>query len=578
MWTRDGTVKVADFGISTAEHLTRLTVTGTVVGTPSFMSPEQARGEPLDGRSDLFSVGTVLYGLLTGLNPFTADSVAATLVRVANTVPDPPTHVDPTLPDGVDRILRRLHAKDRQGRYATAEEASEAIRALLAKEGAPRPGEAFREFVADPGRYVETRRRRLAEEALHKAEALLNDRNAPPEEALWAAYQTMVVAPADTKAKEVFRSAASRAGQRESPVENPKIRELEEKIRQDPENVALMLQLAKLYRLEKDFVNVMRFFRKLQLSAAPDAYTQAQIAALVGSAAPAPKRAGPPAGPGPGRRAPVPEPQSPGTARRSLWMALGGGSLAVLALGVWWMNGPAKRITGESEEDKKRAEAILRLLEGSGERPASAGAAPERPLTPEEALQRVLDRGERLEAESGPATAVAFYREAAERLAPAQRGAAYLAMAEAAARAGDRASAVEAFDAAAALGGPGGTTARLRKGAFLEQGGERDAARALYDEIARTTDGPGRWTATLRLGLMADAEGDPARALVLYEEILARAPSAPEADPARLGAAAIYRSEGRHGDARRLYEEVLRNAPPGSDLARSAEQGLSTVP
>src|SRR5262249_886305 len=64
MWTKDGGVKIADFGISHAPHLTRLTMTGTVVGTPAHMSPEQARGEPLDRRTDLFSMGTVLYELL----------------------------------------------------------------------------------------------------------------------------------------------------------------------------------------------------------------------------------------------------------------------------------------------------------------------------------------------------------------------------------------------------------------------------------------------------------------------------------------------------------------------------------
>src|SRR5215470_2867686 len=73
MWKRDGEVKIADFGISQADHLTRLTSTGMVVGTPAHMSPEQARGEMLDLRSDVFSMGTVLYELLTGTNPFVAD-------------------------------------------------------------------------------------------------------------------------------------------------------------------------------------------------------------------------------------------------------------------------------------------------------------------------------------------------------------------------------------------------------------------------------------------------------------------------------------------------------------------------
>ena len=71
--------------------------------------------------------------------------------------------------------------------------------------------------------------------------------------------------------------------------------------------------------------------------------------------------------------------------------------------------------------------------------------------------------------------------------------------------------------------------------------------------------------------------GDTARALALYEEILAWAPSSPQANPARLGAAALYRMAGRPEDARRLYEEVKANASEGSDFARSAEAGLKAL-
>src|SRR6185369_16599875 len=128
-------VKIADFGISQAEHLTRLTVTGMVVGTPAHMSPEQARGEVLDPRSDLFSMGTVLYELLTGINPFMADNVTATLRKVVDVEPDPPSLLDPTIPPSVDVVLRRLSAKRRDGRYSSADEACESIRAVFAGEG-----------------------------------------------------------------------------------------------------------------------------------------------------------------------------------------------------------------------------------------------------------------------------------------------------------------------------------------------------------------------------------------------------------------------------------------------------------
>ena len=180
MWTREGCVKIGDFGISHAAHLTRLTHTGTVVGTPAHMSPEQARGEELDARTDLFSMGTVLYELLCGYNPFTADSIAASLRRVADAEPDLPSLLDPSIPPSVDTFLRKLHAKDRSRRFASANAACDALDALYEKEGVTRPGVLFRTFLENPAAFVAERNRRLAKESTAAAERLLRTRTRPP--------------------------------------------------------------------------------------------------------------------------------------------------------------------------------------------------------------------------------------------------------------------------------------------------------------------------------------------------------------------------------------------------------------
>ncbi|HEX5854640.1 MAG TPA: serine/threonine-protein kinase, partial [Thermoanaerobaculia bacterium] len=288
MWTLDGCVKIGDFGISHAAHLTRLTHTGTVVGTPAHMSPEQARGEELDARTDLFSMGTVLYELLCGYNPFTADSIAVSLRRVADVEPDLPSLLDPSIPPSVDTFLRRLHAKDRARRFATADAACDAAHALFEKESVARSGALFRTFLENPAAFVAERNQRLAKESTAAAERLLADANARPEEALWAAYRTVACTPDDPAAQTLLRTAAIRAGQREKPLDNARIRELEEALKKDPDNLALLLQLAKLYRLEHDFLNLMRFFRKLQALAPPDPYTQGQISSLLSGGEPAP--------------------------------------------------------------------------------------------------------------------------------------------------------------------------------------------------------------------------------------------------------------------------------------------------
>jgi tetratricopeptide (TPR) repeat protein len=568
MLTSEGVVKIADFGISHAAHLTRLTVTGTVVGTPAHMSPEQARGEPLDARTDLFSVGTVLYELLCGFNPFSADSIAATLRRVADLEPDVPSFLDPSIPPSVDALLRRLHAKDRAARFASADEACEAIRVLLAKEGVADLAATFGEFLADPPGFIAARNRRLAAESAATAEMLLKDKNAAPEEALWAAYRTVACAPDDPKAVALFKTAALRAGQREKPLDNAKIRALEEALKKDPENLSLLLQLAKLYRLERDFVNLMRFFRKLQLVAPADPYTQGQIAALVSPGTPGrPESVLTPGTPRTPMAAALSAPERPTISWPAVALVAGLGALVVAS--VAWRQHAA-------ETSRARDWLLSSRPRAAAAGPTGVGEAVQR-ATSEEALQKALEKGALKEKEGGPEKALAFYREELAKLSrPTERELLLLTIAETAAKGGDRAGALAALDELVAAGGEQRPRGLLKKAEFLEAGHEEQAAIRIYEQLARGS-APERLRATLRLAILADRAHDTVRALALYEEILVKAPSAPEANPARLGAGALYRAAGRAADARRMYEEVLAASLPGGDFARSAELAIKSL-
>jgi len=119
MLLETGETKVMDFGIAKlqAAHA-HLTSTGQFFGTPLYMSPEQALGEKLDGRSDLFSLGVVTYQLLTGVRLFEADSVPRIMTRVAYESARPPSEVKPELPADLDAVLGKLLAKDPGERYA----------------------------------------------------------------------------------------------------------------------------------------------------------------------------------------------------------------------------------------------------------------------------------------------------------------------------------------------------------------------------------------------------------------------------------------------------------------------------
>jgi serine/threonine-protein kinase len=123
----DGSVKVADFGIAHIES-SNLTQVGTVMGTPSYMSPEQIMGLPVDGRSDLFSAGVILYQFLTGEKPF-AGSATTTMQKVLKEDPLPPSTLNVQLSPAMDAVVHKALAKRADERFQTAQEFADAIRA-----------------------------------------------------------------------------------------------------------------------------------------------------------------------------------------------------------------------------------------------------------------------------------------------------------------------------------------------------------------------------------------------------------------------------------------------------------------
>ncbi|MGH8940391.1 MAG: Stk1 family PASTA domain-containing Ser/Thr kinase, partial [Actinomycetes bacterium] len=137
MLTRAGDVKVMDFGIARAVADTGSTMTQTsaVIGTAQYLSPEQARGDQVDARSDLYSTGCLLYELLTGRPPFVGDSPVSVAYQHVREEPAPPSAVDPDVPAAADAIALRALTKDREQRYQTAEE----MRADIGRAQAGRP-------------------------------------------------------------------------------------------------------------------------------------------------------------------------------------------------------------------------------------------------------------------------------------------------------------------------------------------------------------------------------------------------------------------------------------------------------
>ncbi|MCA9139458.1 MAG: protein kinase, partial [Planctomycetales bacterium] len=123
---------LTDFGLARTEDDAQLTRSGFQPGTPHYMSPEQVRGESIDGRSDLFGLGCVMYALCTGRPPFRADTGYAVLRRITDDAPRSIREVNPDIPDWLEQIVMKLLEKDRHQRYQSAEEIAETLSGWLA--------------------------------------------------------------------------------------------------------------------------------------------------------------------------------------------------------------------------------------------------------------------------------------------------------------------------------------------------------------------------------------------------------------------------------------------------------------
>jgi serine/threonine-protein kinase len=134
--TRSDILKIADFGVAKLAG-SSLTLTGQLLGTPAFMSPEQFTGSAVDGRSDLFSLGSILYWMCTGELPFPGESVTSIGIKVMQAELVSVRQLNPSLPEDIDHVIARSLAKRPDDRYSTAAEFAADLEAL--GSGSPLP-------------------------------------------------------------------------------------------------------------------------------------------------------------------------------------------------------------------------------------------------------------------------------------------------------------------------------------------------------------------------------------------------------------------------------------------------------
>jgi len=163
-----GQVKIMDFGLAKLIGATKLTKTATVMGTVAYMSPEQALGEPVDHRTDIWSLGVVLHEMLTGKLPFMAENNAAMLHKIIYDEPDNVTGINPYVPPGLSVVVAKALAKDREERYQSAAEFIGDIRSFETLQSAPLGVSPRRISHGDPQAYKRAERRVRAKMKFYK--------------------------------------------------------------------------------------------------------------------------------------------------------------------------------------------------------------------------------------------------------------------------------------------------------------------------------------------------------------------------------------------------------------------------
>jgi eukaryotic-like serine/threonine-protein kinase len=139
MLTADDTVKVTDFGTAKILQFGTVQQTAHVMGTPSYMSPEQVKGRAVDGRSDIFSLGVMLYEMVTGEKPFPGQNITTVIYKIVNEEPVPPRQIDPSIHPGISAVVMRALEKDPHQRYQSCREMLEELKNYRAIAGGGNP-------------------------------------------------------------------------------------------------------------------------------------------------------------------------------------------------------------------------------------------------------------------------------------------------------------------------------------------------------------------------------------------------------------------------------------------------------
>ena len=279
MFGGDGNLYLTDFGVARASTLTQLTQTGEILGTPGYMSPEQILGTQLTYKSDYFSFGIMCYELLTGINPFLTDNPITTMKQIVEFYPPGPMDINPSIPPSIEDIILKLLKKNADERISNGMEIIECFLSYWKGKETGNLKKDFIEFLNNPEESIKKYQEKEAFEHKKIAKELLS-KNENKTVVYWHIFQAYNLNPEDLEANEIFENLKSFLGESKKATD-PVIEKLEEKWRQNPENIQVLIQLGKIYRNRKDYLNLLKIYNRLNRLSIKDPYLKGQVQSLI---------------------------------------------------------------------------------------------------------------------------------------------------------------------------------------------------------------------------------------------------------------------------------------------------------
>lgn len=279
--TSNGEVLISDFGISRVEDLTQLTQEGGILGTPAYMSPEQAAGQVADAATDVFAAGIMFYELLTGINPFLADNPGTTLMNIISHEAPPLFDLNPTVSSALEKIIEKLLEKSKDKRYRSCAAALQELLALREREGLQFSQQDFQQYLQTPDQHETSLRVIKALNHLKKGKAYLNDVASRSDLAAVELYKSLFLDPKNEEARSMFDSLCDEKGFHFEEQESEKIKQLEDALHAKPDNVAVLMRLVKLNQIEGNILRAMAYSRRLKKLRPKDEYILSQLQTLL---------------------------------------------------------------------------------------------------------------------------------------------------------------------------------------------------------------------------------------------------------------------------------------------------------